>query len=631
MDGHSKFLHDPPYTSSQFIQKWYNLINRIPYYPESSFFYYNNKIRYPKITYETFMEQFNNNRRYYADTNKVIKTVDITALGIAFANMYSRLTGHYSRIEPYTNKDSIAIIIRTGYNPVLISLLNVGSFGGQQDVFDWHMDLANNFSIRMYDLITKMMNYNGPQRLTAGQALDLFDSFIGDIDRYFENVELTKRALTTIGIQIDNTPLPEPRVDVPVPPAIGKQQVAINPYEILGIAEDADESTIKKAYRKLALEHHPNKGGDREKFELAEDAYKYAVLLLVAKGDNMEKALDAASELDKRKQEMARRVAAAARDRWNPRAAARAFPIGREHRGVDAERAAAQRAADERAAEAARRNAQRAAAEQARRDAERIAAERAAADARGRAEKAAADRAAAEKAATAAAEVARRNALLAAEEASLRSKRAREEEERAAKNADFLSRLFPGGPRAPQPTKAVRTSLANEMKGISKPPLPEPAMPVPLPAWLQKPVANPADSRPANMAARAANVANKERARRLATAYAADAAAAKAVAGYNSFDHTLGLPTMPIRRAPGGMAGEHAAGLQPYPNPHAPRPPLGTLGQTSYQNSYAKILADAAARRKEENAAAAHVERLRKGGLWGGARRTRKQKRNNRL
>jgi len=38
-------------------------------------------------------------------------------------------------------------------------------------------------------------------------------------------------------------------------------------YKALGVSKDADESEIKKAYRKLALKHHPDKGGDVEKFK----------------------------------------------------------------------------------------------------------------------------------------------------------------------------------------------------------------------------------------------------------------------------------------------------------------------------------------------------------------------------
>lgn len=38
-------------------------------------------------------------------------------------------------------------------------------------------------------------------------------------------------------------------------------------YKILGVAKDADENEIKKAYKKLALKHHPDKGGDVEMFK----------------------------------------------------------------------------------------------------------------------------------------------------------------------------------------------------------------------------------------------------------------------------------------------------------------------------------------------------------------------------
>ena len=44
-------------------------------------------------------------------------------------------------------------------------------------------------------------------------------------------------------------------------------------YEVLGVAQDASASTLKKAYRKKALEHHPDKGGDEEKFKAIAEAW----------------------------------------------------------------------------------------------------------------------------------------------------------------------------------------------------------------------------------------------------------------------------------------------------------------------------------------------------------------------
>lgn len=44
-------------------------------------------------------------------------------------------------------------------------------------------------------------------------------------------------------------------------------------YNILGVKEDAPAEEIKKAYRKLTMKHHPDKGGDANKFHKIQEAY----------------------------------------------------------------------------------------------------------------------------------------------------------------------------------------------------------------------------------------------------------------------------------------------------------------------------------------------------------------------
>lgn len=60
----------------------------------------------------------------------------------------------------------------------------------------------------------------------------------------------------------------------------GRPQSSYSPtgwWTVLGISSSATKSEIKTAYRKLALKHHPDKGGDAATFNKITTAYKEAL------------------------------------------------------------------------------------------------------------------------------------------------------------------------------------------------------------------------------------------------------------------------------------------------------------------------------------------------------------------
>ena len=60
----------------------------------------------------------------------------------------------------------------------------------------------------------------------------------------------------------------------------------MNYYDILGIDKSASDSDIKKAYRKQAKIHHPDRNGDEEKFKQNFVNYKVNSIFFIATPSN---------------------------------------------------------------------------------------------------------------------------------------------------------------------------------------------------------------------------------------------------------------------------------------------------------------------------------------------------------
>lgn len=74
-------------------------------------------------------------------------------------------------------------------------------------------------------------------------------------DGYFEGVHHLYRCLLPRG--------PPPRPEA----------VSGGAYAVLGVDADADAETLQRAYKRLAMELHPDRGGDEEKFKLVSKAF----------------------------------------------------------------------------------------------------------------------------------------------------------------------------------------------------------------------------------------------------------------------------------------------------------------------------------------------------------------------
>jgi DnaJ-class molecular chaperone len=71
----------------------------------------------------------------------------------------------------------------------------------------------------------------------------------------------------------------------------------MDPYQTLGVGRSADGNEIKRNYRELAKEHHPDKGGDPEKFKKIQAAYE------VLSDDERRRMYDMTGQMDGQQQQ----------------------------------------------------------------------------------------------------------------------------------------------------------------------------------------------------------------------------------------------------------------------------------------------------------------------------------------
>ncbi|KAH8063861.1 hypothetical protein JL722_3056 [Aureococcus anophagefferens] len=107
------------------------------------------------------------------------------------------------------------------------------------------------------------------------------------------------------------------------------QNVYLDDWAILGVPPGSDQDAIRKAYRKQALLHHPDKGGDPAKFRQVAEAY---VALSEASGA----ATPRSTRTDYATADPTRssRASSAPRPPGPPRRRGTAATAGREHNGV---------------------------------------------------------------------------------------------------------------------------------------------------------------------------------------------------------------------------------------------------------------------------------------------------------
>lgn len=98
--------------------------------------------------------------------------------------------------------------------------------------------------------------------------LDKEDDFLRDGAQFFDDYVYRH---TSSKVQVSHSPLDEARCRVRTPLIAVSRSKQDQHFRTLGISPGSSETEAKTAFRSLARLHHPDKGGDAEKFKEVRD------------------------------------------------------------------------------------------------------------------------------------------------------------------------------------------------------------------------------------------------------------------------------------------------------------------------------------------------------------------------
>ncbi|KAF9517087.1 hypothetical protein BS47DRAFT_1375789 [Hydnum rufescens UP504] len=93
------------------------------------------------------------------------------------------------------------------------------------------------------------------------------------LEEYEEAIEDFKSALESSAIEASTAEQKSIEKEIRLAEVQLKRSKTKDYYKILGVSKTASQPDIKKAYRRESLIHHPDKGGDEEKFKLVVEAH----------------------------------------------------------------------------------------------------------------------------------------------------------------------------------------------------------------------------------------------------------------------------------------------------------------------------------------------------------------------